>query len=149
MLIHSLPLGAALEAVKIAVSLVTQNCGHKRCFIWNQPVVVQPRCTHTCAFCMSLCYECYMRVFVYYLYWSVRDTSGDINVCRLTNEDERHLQNCSENHFMSIWIKLSSSYHIYTQKCKVFTSTRQNKSLVYLRRCGRNSQHYYCSVECM
>ncbi len=69
--------------------------------------------------------------FVYYSYWSMREASGDINVCRLTKWGYKYM-NCSESHFTSIWpFHLSKTILMisYTHRnVKVFTASRQNKS---------------------
>ncbi len=101
MQIHSLPLGAALEAVKN--SCFSGKAVHKAelrsqtlLYMKSTSGSSAPMHTHVRILHVSMLWMAQMRVFVYSLYWSGRDTSGDINVCRLTNEDERHLQNCSE-----------------------------------------------------
>ncbi len=56
--------------------------------------------------------------FVYNLYWSACDASGDISVCHLTNEGINNISRTALRVTSSafdrfIWIKLSSSYHIW------------------------------------
>ncbi len=81
---------------------------------------------------MSLCeWMAQTHGFIYYIYWSMRDTCDVFSIYRLNKWGHKYMNNISRtalSHFMTIWpINLRKTT---TTQTKLFTATRQNKSYV-------------------